>query len=75
MLCRISRGRWHKRQLCALGMGGGPRTVLGRRVVPSPGLCHDYRLIEEGFASTDGFHRGDLVFHRGGGSLFIEDGM
>ena len=34
----------------------------------SSGLCHDCRLIEEGFAGTDGFREGGgggLVFPRG----------
>ena len=26
----------------------------------SSGLFHDYRLIEEGFAGTNGFRRGDV---------------
>ena len=46
--------------------------MLGRSTVASSGLWPEPKLIEEGFAGTDGFRRGG---GGGGGSLFIEDGM
>ena len=40
--------------------------MLGQSIVASAGLCHELKLIEEGFAGTDGFRRGALVFRKGG---------
>ena len=41
----------------------------------SLGLFHDYRLIEEGFAGTNGFRRGYVGLTGRFVVLFKEDGM